>query len=84
MSEDKLALRPEARSAVCVAAPRVDARPGALQGSPSPTNALCPRFQPKARHSSGVRRAVEGEELIPVPHVGKNSPLGVKLQSLME
>lgn len=44
MLEDKLALRPEARSAVCVAAPRVDARPGALQGSPSPTNAPCPQF----------------------------------------
>lgn len=52
--------------------------------APAPQMLRAPSFQPKARHSSGVRRAVEGEELIPVPHVGKSSPLGVKLQSLME
>lgn len=79
-----MGLRPEALSAVCIATPRVDVRPGALQGSTGPTNSPWPRFQPEPRHSSGVLRAVEGEELIPVPHVGKSSPLGVKLQSLME
>lgn len=41
-------------------------------------------FHPSEETWAAVLQEVEKQELMPVPQVGKSSPLGVKLQSLME
>lgn len=62
--------------------PHLDARLVTLQGSLSHRNTQLPQFSAQEKIVFAVlQQEVEEEELILIPHVGKSSPLGVKLQS---